>query len=148
MRGRTVVVTGASTGIGRACVLALDRLGWRVFAGVRRDQDGEELRAAAGAQLRILRLDVTSPDDIAAAATEVAAATGGALDGLVNNAGFALSAPLEFVPLHELRRQFEVNLVGQVGVTQALLPMLRRSRGRIVLMSSLGGRVSQPLVGP
>ncbi|GAC1340347.1 MAG: SDR family NAD(P)-dependent oxidoreductase [Candidatus Dormibacteria bacterium] len=148
MPGKVVVVTGASTGIGRACALRLDRLGWQVFAGVRRDQDGDDLRAEAGPRLRVLRLDVTDQAQVSRAADEVGAAAGGGLDGLVNNAGIAISAPLEFVPLERLRHQFEVNVVGQVGVTQAFLPQLRRAHGRIVLISSLGGKVSQPLVAP
>ncbi|HVB11162.1 MAG TPA: SDR family oxidoreductase [Bacillota bacterium] len=146
---RSVVVTGASTGIGRACALLLDQKGWMVFAGVRRDMDGDALRKEASAHLRAVRLDVTDPAQVRAVGEEVAAAVGeSGLDGLVNNAGTAVAAPLEFVPPQALLRQFEVNVVGQVAVTQALLPLLRKARGRIVNMGSISGLVSLPFMGP
>jgi NAD(P)-dependent dehydrogenase (short-subunit alcohol dehydrogenase family) len=144
-----VVVTGASTGIGEASAVYLDSLGFRVFAGVRKDADAERLRAAASERLEPLRIDVTDSDSIEGAAarvSEVAGADG--LAGLVNNAGIAVTAPLEFVPVEELRRQLEVNVVGQVAVTQAFLPPLRKARGRIVNIGSIGGRVALPLLGP
>jgi NAD(P)-dependent dehydrogenase (short-subunit alcohol dehydrogenase family) len=141
----TVVVTGASTGIGEASALQLGALGFDVFAGVRNDEDAERLRVAG---LRPLKLEVTDAGSIEAAASEVGESSGGRLAGLVNNAGIAVSAPLEFVPIEELRRQLDVNLVGQVAVTQAFLPLLRAARGRIVNISSIGGRVALPLVGP
>jgi len=143
-----VLITGSSTGIGRACALALDRHGFDVFAGVRRAEDGEALRAAASPRLEPLELDVTDADQIAAAAARVREAAGGRLAGLVNNAGIVVPAPVEGVELDELRRQLEVNVVSQVAVTQAMLPMLRAGRGRIVLMSSIGGRMSTPMLGP
>jgi NAD(P)-dependent dehydrogenase (short-subunit alcohol dehydrogenase family) len=144
------VITGASTGIGRACALRLDREGWRVFAGVRRAQDGESLRAEASARLVPLLVDVTDADSVAGAAATVSEAVGqgGGLNGLVNNAGIAVSGPLEFVSLEDWRRQFEVNVIGQIAVTQAFLPLLRAGRGRIVNMGSIGGRSSTPFVGP
>lgn len=152
---RSVVVTGASSGIGEACALRLDSLGFRVFAGVRRPADGEALRARASAWLTPVRVDVTDADSIRAMAAAVAeqhppaaGARGSGLAGLVNNAGIAVAAPLEFVPLDELRRQLEVNVVGQLAVTQALLPLLRRGRGRIVNIGSIGGRTTLPLLGP
>ena len=111
--GERVVVTGASSGIGEACVLRLVRTGRKVFAGVRTEADAERLN---GQGAEPLMLDVTDPASIAAAAETL---RGGPLHGLVNNAGIALSMPLEFLPLAELRRQLEVNLVGQVAVTQA-----------------------------
>jgi NAD(P)-dependent dehydrogenase (short-subunit alcohol dehydrogenase family) len=145
----SVVITGASTGIGRDAALALDRAGFRVFAGVRREADAESLRAAASPRLETLRLDVTDPAAIEAAAKHVDAAVGDAgLAGLVNNAGIGIGAPIEFLDLDELRRQLEVNVVSVVAVTQAFLPAIRRARGRIVTVGSIGGRVSQPLVGP
>lgn len=143
-----VLITGSSTGIGRACALALDRRGFDVFAGVRRAKDGEALLAAASPRLEPLELDVTDADQIAAAAARVREAAGGRLAGLVNNAGIVVPAPVEGVELDELRRQLEVNVVSQVAVTQAMLPMLRAARGRIVLMSSIGGRMSTPMLGP
>jgi NAD(P)-dependent dehydrogenase (short-subunit alcohol dehydrogenase family) len=144
----SVVITGASTGIGEATALALDRLGYRVFAGVRRTEDGDALCAKASARLRPIMLDVTRPDQIASTAEWVAAEVGEqGLAALVNNAGVAISAPLEFIPLDDLRWQLEVNVTGQVAVTQAFMPLLRRAKGRIVLMSSVGGRSAAPFVG-
>jgi NAD(P)-dependent dehydrogenase (short-subunit alcohol dehydrogenase family) len=136
----TVVITGASTGIGEATALHLAELGFEVRPGVRSDEDAERLRSRG---LSPLRIDVTDEESIAAAAGEVAE-----LAGLVNNAGIAVSSPVEFIPLDELRRQLEVNLIGQVGVIQAFLPALRKARGRIVNVSSIGGRVALPLAGP
>jgi NAD(P)-dependent dehydrogenase (short-subunit alcohol dehydrogenase family) len=141
---RAVLVTGTSSGLGEACALRLDRAGWRVFAGVRRVEDGDRLRKRASPGLTPLLLDVTDSDAIASAAVAV----GDRLEGLVNNAGIAVAAPVELVSLDELRRQLEVNLVGQVAVTQALLPALRRARGRVVNVGSIGGRSALPFLGP
>jgi NAD(P)-dependent dehydrogenase (short-subunit alcohol dehydrogenase family) len=138
----TVLVTGASTGIGEASVRHLLGLGFDVLAGVRKDEDAERLR---GAGARSLKLDVTDKTTIDASRGELGDAP---LAGLVNNAGIAISAPLEFVPIEELRNQLEVNVVGQVAVTQAFLPALRAGRGRIVNVSSIGGRIALPLAGP
>ncbi|MEX2247579.1 MAG: SDR family oxidoreductase [Dehalococcoidia bacterium] len=144
-----VVITGASTGIGAACALRLDGMGFRVFAGVRRPADGDALKAKGSSRLTPLIIDVTDAAQIAAAVDTVRAATGErGLAGLVNNAGIVVAAPLEFVPLDDLRRQLEVNVVGQVAVTQAFLPMLRDARGRIVFMGSIGGRMSTPFIAP
>jgi NAD(P)-dependent dehydrogenase (short-subunit alcohol dehydrogenase family) len=145
MQQGTVVVTGASTGIGEATALHLKELGFDVLAGVRRDGDAERLR---GQGVTPLMLDVTDQASIAKARVEVARASGGRLVALVNNAGIAVAAPLEYIPIDRLREQLEVNLVGQVAVTQALLPFLRAAGGRIVNVSSIGGRVALPLVGP
>jgi NAD(P)-dependent dehydrogenase (short-subunit alcohol dehydrogenase family) len=142
------VVTGASTGIGRASALHLDSLGFDVHAGIRKEADAEALREAGSARLSPLMIDVTKGDSIAAAAASVGEAAPGGLAGLVNNAGIPLAGPLEFVPLEDMRRQFDVNLFGLVAVTQALLPLLRRARGRIVNISSIGGRVATPFLGP
>lgn len=141
---RRALVTGASSGIGEACALRLARTGWYVFAGVRSSGDGERLRAAAGNRLEPVRVDVTDAASIAAAAEWIG---GGPLHGLVNNAGTTLAMPLEFLPLDELRRQLEVNLVGQVAVTQAFLPSLRAAQGRIVNVGSIAGRSSLPFLG-
>jgi len=143
---RSVLVTGASTGIGRACALRLDAAGWRVFAGVRREEDAQALREAASDRLSPLFLDVTDPEQIAAAGALIGAETGG-LDGLVNNAGVAIPSPLETMPIDDFRRQIEVNLNAQVAVTQAMLPAIRRAGGRIVFISSIGGRMALPLTG-
>jgi NAD(P)-dependent dehydrogenase (short-subunit alcohol dehydrogenase family) len=141
MPSGTVLVTGASSGIGEATALHLRELGFDAVAAVRKDEDAERL-AARG--LRTVKLDVTDVDSIAAAREELG---DGPLAGLVNNAGVAVAAPLEFLPLDQLRHQLEVNLIGQLAVTQRFLPALRAARGRIVNVSSIGGRVALPLVG-
>ncbi|MDQ2631146.1 MAG: SDR family oxidoreductase [Actinomycetota bacterium] len=145
---RSVLVTGASTGIGRATALRLDSSGWRVFAGVRKDEDAESLRSAASSRLEPVFLDVTAPDQIAAAAEQVERESENGLAGLVNNAGVAIPGPLETIPLEDFRCQLEVNLVAYVAVTQALLPQIRRAEGRVVFLSSIGGRVAFPFGGP
>lgn len=146
---KSFVVTGASTGIGRATALALDRSGYRVFAGVRQAAAGDALRADASDRLEPVILDVTDEDSIAAAEQHVADVLGDAgLAGLMNNAGIAVSGPLEFVPIANLRHQLEVNVVAQVAVTQAFLPLLRKARGRIVFTGSTSGFMTLPLMGP
>ncbi len=144
---RSALVTGASTGIGRATALRLDAAGWKVFAGVRKDDDAKALAAAGSDRLAPLILDVTDATQIAAAAEQIAAATEGRLDGLVNNAGIAVPGPLETLPLDDFRRQVDVNLTAQVAVTQAMLPLIRPARGRIVFIASIGGRIAFPLNG-
>jgi NAD(P)-dependent dehydrogenase (short-subunit alcohol dehydrogenase family) len=131
---RTVLVTGASTGIGAACARRFVERGCRVLAGVRNVGDAPE-----GAEELIL--DVTDVEAIAAAAAV------DRLDGLVNNAGIVVACPLEFLPLDELRHQLEVNVVGQLAVTQAFLPALRAARGRIVIVGSIAGRSALPFLG-
>jgi NAD(P)-dependent dehydrogenase (short-subunit alcohol dehydrogenase family) len=143
---KSVLVTGASTGIGRATALRLDAAGWRVFAGIRRQEDAEALVQAGSPNLSPLFLDVTDADQIAAAA-KLVEAQGGGLAGLVNNAGVAIPSPLETIPIDDFRHQIEVNLNGQVAVTQALLPSVRAAGGRIVFISSIGGRIAFPLTG-
>jgi NAD(P)-dependent dehydrogenase (short-subunit alcohol dehydrogenase family) len=144
-----VLVTGASSGIGRACALNLAAAGFRVFAGVRAERDAELLRAAAPQSLTPLLLDVTDTDQLSAAASLLTAElrTSG-LQGLINNAGICVTGPLEYVPLRALRQQLEVNVVAQVAVTQAVLPLLRIARGRIVNIGSTSGRIAGRLVGP
>jgi NAD(P)-dependent dehydrogenase (short-subunit alcohol dehydrogenase family) len=146
MASGAVVVTGASTGIGRATARHLASLGFDVFAGVRKDSDAQDVQKDG---LRPLKIDVADQSSIDAARDEVVQAAGDAgLAGLVNNAGVAVSGPLEFLPIDEVRRQLEINVIGQVAVTQAFLAQLRRARGRIVNISSIGGRVALPLLGP
>ena len=148
MEGRgTAVVTGSSTGIGRACAVALDRAGFHVLAGVRKDADGESLRGVAPG-LEPVKVDVTDATTIEALRAKVDAEHGGRLAALVNNAGISVAGPLEGVPIDEWRRQFEVNVIGQVAVTKALLPALRNAKGRVVFMSSVGGRNALGLLGP
>jgi NAD(P)-dependent dehydrogenase (short-subunit alcohol dehydrogenase family) len=141
MPSGTVLVTGASSGIGEATALHLKELGFDPVGAVRKDADVERL-ALKG--LRTVKLDVTDGDSIAAARAELG---DGPLAGLVNNAGVAVAAPLEFLPVEQLRHQLEINLIGQVAVTQQFLPALRAGRGRIVNVSSIGGRLALPLVG-
>jgi len=145
---RSALVTGASTGIGRATALRLDASGWKVFAGVRREEDADSLRAEGSAQIAPVILDVTDPDQIAAAAEQIGRESDSGLDGLVNNAGIAVPGPLETVPLDDLRHQLEVNLVAYVAVTQAMLEQIRRAEGRVVFLSSIGGRIAFPFGGP
>jgi NAD(P)-dependent dehydrogenase (short-subunit alcohol dehydrogenase family) len=140
MPSGTVLVTGASTGIGEATVHHLKALGFDPVGAVRKDEDAERLE---GGGIRTVRIDVTDAGQIAAAREELGDV---ALAGLVNNAGIAVAAPLEFLPMAKLRQQLEINLIGQAAVTQAFLPALRRARGRIVNVSSIGGRVGLPLV--
>jgi NAD(P)-dependent dehydrogenase (short-subunit alcohol dehydrogenase family) len=142
MASGTVLVTGASTGIGEAAVLHLKTLGFDTVGAVRRDEDAERLEERG---IRTVRIDVTDGDQIAAARDELGDAP---LAGLVNNAGIAVAAPIEFLPVESFRQQLEVNLIGQLAVTQAFLPALRRAGGRVVNVSSIGGRVALPFVGP
>jgi NAD(P)-dependent dehydrogenase (short-subunit alcohol dehydrogenase family) len=151
---RSVVVTGASTGIGHACAVALAGRGYRVFAGVRRADDAERLRAIAPDAIIPLTLDVTDDAAVAEAARQVGAQLGcTTLAGLVNNAGIAIGGPLLHQPLDVFRRQVEVNLIGAVRVTQAFLRLLGADRtrqgppGRIVNMSSVAGRLGLPFMG-
>lgn len=127
----------------------MDAEGWRVFASVRREQDAEGLRRAASERLVPLILDVTDAGQLAAVAERIGAEVEAAgLDGLVNNAGIAVMAPLETIPLEDFRHQLEVNLISQVAVTQALLPQIRAARGRIAFISSIGGRMAMPFGAP
>ncbi len=147
--GRAVVITGASTGIGAACALHLDRLGFLVFAGVRRIEDGEALQRQGLNRMVPLILDVTDETSIQRSQSIVSEQVGNhGLFGLINNAGIAVVGPLEAVPIPDLRRQLEINLIGQVAVTQVFLPLIRKARGRIVNMGSIAGRAAMPLMGP
>lgn len=144
-----VVITGASTGIGEATARHLAAADWRVFAGVRKAADGERLVASCPGDLRPLPLDVTVEADIEAAVSAVARQ----LDGcgsvaLVNNAGIVVAGPLEFIPLDEVRKQFEVNVFGLLAVTQAFLPLIRQHSGRVVHVGSASGRLATPITGP
>ncbi len=148
MDNRYIVVTGASKGIGRATALYLDKQGFNVFAAVRNPIDGQALQKEASSRLKVIQIDVTNADQIKTAAHDVAQTVGAeGLAGLVNNAGIAVGAPLEFIPIDELRRQLEINVVGQVAVTQAFLPYIRQARGRIINVSSIGGRIAGPNIG-
>ena len=144
----TVVVTGASTGIGAACALDCAGRGMTVFAGVRDPLAGESLAAKGGPSLIPIMLDVTDERSIMRSTEVVQRVVGeGGLGGLVNNAGIVIGSPLEVIPLSQLRKQLEVNVIGQIAVTQAFLPLLRRGRGRIVNMGSIAGRGTIPFLG-
>ncbi len=145
---RSVIVTGASTGIGAAAARRLDTDGWRVFAGVRRDADGAALTEGASDRLVPLHLDVTDAAQIAEAVATVTDAVGDdGLHGVVNNAGIAVAGPLELLPLDAWRRQFEVNVFGQVAVTQAFLPLLHTAGGRVVNVGSISGKIANGGMG-
>ncbi|HVB97199.1 MAG TPA: SDR family oxidoreductase [Chloroflexota bacterium] len=146
---KNVLVTGASSGIGWASVKRLDEAGFQVFAGVRTEADAARLRAQLSDRVVALPLDVCDEKTIEIASTTVAERIGAAgLYGLMNNAGIAVAGPLEYMPIREVRRQLETNVIGQLAVTQAFLPMLRQARGRIIFISSVGGRVAMPFLGP
>ena len=148
MNEPVVVISGASTGIGRATALLLDEQGFRVVAGVRRQEDGEALRIL-GERIDPVTLDVTDQASIDAAATRVAEMVHDSrLAAVVNNAGIGLGGPVEFTSIDDWRRQFEVNLFGHVAVIRSFIPLLRENRGRIVNISSLGGKLAQPFAAP
>ncbi len=148
-RNQAVVITGASTGIGAACALHLDRLGFRVFAGVRKPEDGLSLQKNSSDRLMPIALDITDASAIRKAHLLVSELTRtDGLYGLINNAGIAVVGPLEVVPIADLRQQLDVNVIGQVAVTQSFLPLLRQGRGRIINMGSIAGLTTMPLMGP
>jgi len=149
---KTIVITGCSTGFGRVTALHLARQGWHVFATVRKHSDRESLLAEAAAQGAAERLtpvicDITQAEDVRNLAQIVAAETP-QLNALLNNAGTAYPGPLELLPLDDLRAQFELNVIAQMGVTQALLPLLKAGRGTIINVSSIGGRIASVINGP
>jgi NAD(P)-dependent dehydrogenase (short-subunit alcohol dehydrogenase family) len=145
---QSVVITGSSSGIGRASALLLAKRGFQVFAGVRRPADGAELRIDGGDAIVPIILDLTEPDSIGSAADEVTRQLGGRpLHGLVNVAGIGIAGPVEYVTPAELRGVFEVDVFGQIAVTQAFLPLVRQARGRIVNISSVGAHIAMPFGG-
>lgn len=144
---KTFLVTGASSGIGEACALHLDRLGHRVYAGVRNEDHAQVLRDRGSSRMVPVFLDVTDQAQVDAVAKQIAG-DGGALDGVVNNAGIAKGGPLEYLALEEWREQLEVNVLGQVAVTKAMLPFIRTAGGRIVFIGSIGGKVATMMLGP
>jgi NAD(P)-dependent dehydrogenase (short-subunit alcohol dehydrogenase family) len=150
MQAGSYLVTGASTGIGRACVDLLVSGGAHVWATVRSESDEQELKQAHGDNVSVLRVDITDSGAVAEAGEKVCAA--GPLNGVLNNAGIAVPAPLEHLPLAAFRRQLEVNLIGQLAVTQAMMPALRQAReagqqATIVMVGSIGGRIAGPMLG-
>lgn len=145
-RREAVVVTGASSGIGAGAALLLAREGFVAFAGVRNDADAAHA-ATLHEHVRPIRLDVTDRDSIVEATRHVAE-SGHVLRGVVCNAGIAVAGPMEFLPVDELRRQFEINVFGAVVTAQAFLPQLRASRGRLVFVGSISGRLAVPFIAP
>ncbi len=144
-----VLVTGSSTGIGRATAIELDRAGFRVFAGVRKEADAESLRAEGSDRVNPITLDVAKPVSVSEARRTIEVEVGeDGLAGLVNNAGIGSGGPIEHMPMSEFRKVIDVNLTGSVAVTQALLPLVRRAQGRIVFIASIGGRIAYPFMSP
>lgn len=139
----TVLITGASRGIGRSIALRLADAGWDVLGGVRSEADGIALSAQRPGRITPVTLDITDPEQVAALDAQLPPT----LDAVVNNAGVLVGGPIEGLPLDEIRRQFEINVFGQIAVTQAVLPRLRASRGRIAFISSVSGRISTPMSG-
>jgi NAD(P)-dependent dehydrogenase (short-subunit alcohol dehydrogenase family) len=149
---KTIVITGCSTGFGRVTALHLARQGWRVFATVRKESDQDSLRAEASAQgvgerVTAILCDITEAEDVRRLAQTVTAATP-QLHALLNNAGTAYPGPLELLPLDDLRAQLELNVVAQMGATQAFLPLLKAGQGTIINVSSIGGRIASVINGP
>lgn len=141
----SVVITGTSSGIGEACALHLDKLGFRVFATVRKEADADALRQKTSDKLTPIIMDVTDADSIASAVETVSAAVSEAgLAGLINSAGICVSGPFELVPVENVREQFAVNVIGLVAVTQACIPLLRKGKGRIINMGSVHRRKAVP----
>lgn len=144
-----VLVTGASTGIGFTTAMRLDAIGYRVFAGVRRDEDGANIKRGASLRLQPILLDVTNDEQVKSAIATISETVGDhGLAGLVNNAGIAVAGPMEFIPMERFIQQFDVNVFGVMRVTQACIPLIRKAKGRIVNISSIAGLSASPVVGP
>ncbi len=142
-----ILISGASSGIGRATAVHLARTGHTVWAGVRNEKSFNEIQKANVRGLNPVYLDVTNEQSIQDCLRQIKK-TSGLIHGLVNNAGIGIAGPLEAVPIEEWRRQFEINVFGQIRVTQVCLPLLRESKGRIVNISSISGLIAPPLLGP
>ena len=144
-----IFITGASSGIGEACALDLDKRGYHVFAGVRREIDAESLCQRASERLQPVMVDIADRAQVGAAAETVRQALGQEpLVGLINNAGISVGGPLEFTPIDRLRHQLEINVISQVAVTQLFIPLLRKSQGRIINVGSIAGIFASPMMGP
>ncbi len=147
MNPRSIVVTGCSTGIGKACALRLDQEGFSVIATVRKPIDGETLKTLASDRLQTLLLDVTIEESLRQAQNRIGQLTDGHLFALVNNAGIGFGGPLECVPMDKVRSIWEVNVIGLLALTQQLLPFLKNPSGRILNIGSAAGQVAMPLLG-
>jgi len=141
---KTILITGTSTGIGKACALYLDKLGFKVYAGVRKQADGDNLKKEASDRLTPIILDVTDENSISKAANIIEKETVGELFGLINNAGIGRGGVLEATPVVEIRNLMEVNVIGLMAVTQVFIPMLRKSKGRIVNIGSTSSLLAFP----
>lgn len=140
----TVLITGAARGIGKSITTRMADAGWDVVAGVRSDEDAASITAVDPRRITSVLLDVTNPDHLGA----LPAALPARVDAVVNNAGISVGGPLETVSVEDWRKQLDVNLIGPMAVTRAVLPKLRETTGRVVFISSVSGRMSLPLVGP
>jgi NAD(P)-dependent dehydrogenase (short-subunit alcohol dehydrogenase family) len=146
---KSILISGASKGIGKAAALFFSTNGIQVFAGVRTVEDGKILEDLGGGKIIPIQLDVTNSTQIKNSIVKIEEIVGkNGLQGLVNNAGIAVSSPMEFVPIDELRNQIEINFIGVVALTQACMPLIRIGKGRIVNISSISGMFSYPFVGP
>ncbi|NWJ46181.1 MAG: SDR family oxidoreductase [Chloroflexi bacterium] len=146
---QAVLITGTSSGIGRGCALYLDKMGYRVFAGVRNDDDATAIKKEASPLLTPVCLDVTSPSSIASAKQCIMEKVGDTgLYALINNAGISSNGPLEYYPLEQVRQMFEVNLFGLLAVTQAFLPLIKLGHGRIINISSVSAMMAFPFSAP
>jgi len=148
---KTILVTGCSTGFGRVTTLHLLQRGWRVLATVRKEEDRASLLkeasdASLSEPLSVFLCDVTKDDDVKRLGVE-AAATAPALDALLNNAGTSYPMPIELLPLNHLRAQLEINVVAQVAVTQAVMPLIKKAKGTIINVTSVSGRIAYPNLG-
>jgi NAD(P)-dependent dehydrogenase (short-subunit alcohol dehydrogenase family) len=141
---KSVLITGASTGIGKSCALHLDKMEFKVYAGVRKQVDADNLKKEASGNLEAVILDVTNSQSINNAADYIRKETNGNLYGLVNNAGIGRGGALEVTPMDEIRKLMEVNLLGLMEVTQSFIPMLRKSKGRIINIGSTSGYLAFP----
>lgn len=141
---KAIVITGTSTGIGKACALYLDKMGFKIYAGVRKQVDGDNLKKEASERLTPIILDVTSEESIAAASSFIQKETDGELFGLINNAGIGRGGALEVTLVTEIRKLMEVNVIGLMGVTRAFIPMLRKGKGRIINIGSTSSLLAFP----
>jgi short-subunit dehydrogenase len=145
-----VIITGASSGIGKACAYYLDQKGYKIFAGVRTPLAAEKLKVESSGKLEPIILDITQEAHILQAVQYIKSRLGdtGKLMALINNAGVILSGPLEFFPVEKLREQLEINTIGPISVTQAFMPLIRKAKGRIINIGSASGLFAPPFLGP
>ena len=141
---KTIVITGTSTGIGKACALHLDKMGFKVYAGVRKQVDGDNLKMEASDKLTPIILDVTDEKSISDAVTLIEKETGGQVFGLINNAGIGRSGVLEVTPVAEIRKVMDVNVIGLMAMTKVMIPILRKNRGRIINVGSTASFLASP----